>query len=140
MTNRKTIAAGALAALMAAGALVSTTESADARWRGRGAAVAAGVVGGLALGAIAASAAQPRYYDSGPGYGYYEPAYGPGYYAEPAPRYVYEPAPRYVYADPAPAYEPYDAYPARRSAQRPRSVDYGFHGPSTYGQSEGSQN
>ena len=53
----------------------------DVRWRGRGGAVAAGIIAGLALGALAAS---PHIYGYGPPYGYapyYAPyGYGPGYY------------------------------------------------------------
>ncbi|MET0605447.1 MAG: hypothetical protein ABWZ80_03250 [Beijerinckiaceae bacterium] len=64
MFSRTMTAALATAAL--AGAMMATgSNEAEARWRrgyygGYGGAVAAGVVGGLALGAIAASAAQPR--------------------------------------------------------------------------------
>ncbi len=53
--------------------LAPTEASAQYRRRGPGAgAVAAGVVGGLALGALAAGAARPYYYGSDPYY------YGPG--------------------------------------------------------------
>jgi hypothetical protein len=61
----------------------------DAQWRGRrggwGGAVAAGVIGGLALGAIAS--APYSYYGYGPSYGYapyygYAPTYY-GYYGAP---------------------------------------------------------
>ena len=70
----KKVVAGALAALTMAGTLALTSTEASAQWRrgygwGPGA-VAAGVVGGLALGALAA---RPYYY--GPP-GYY--AYGDG--------------------------------------------------------------
>ncbi|MBB4017702.1 hypothetical protein GGR16_002736 [Chelatococcus caeni] len=50
---------------------VATTGEAEARWRGRyygGGAVAAGVIGGLAIGALAASAARPAYGYPGPVY------------------------------------------------------------------------
>lgn len=60
---KKSLAAG-FATLALAGAMTLTSSSeAEARWRYRhgGAAVAAGIVGALALGAIAASAAQPSY-------------------------------------------------------------------------------
>ncbi len=55
--------------------------AAQYRHRGdRGGQVAAGVIGGLALGALAAGAANSGY-DYGPGPGYYgaAPVYGPGY-------------------------------------------------------------
>ncbi|MCW5688207.1 MAG: hypothetical protein KIT76_06645 [Pseudolabrys sp.] len=81
--NYKVIALTAAALSVAA---LPTT--ADARCHGCG--VAAGVVGGLAAGAIIGSAiAGPRAYEVPP----------PGYY-EPAPVYV-EPAPRYYYEGPA---------------------------------------
>ncbi|MDH7798129.1 MULTISPECIES: hypothetical protein [unclassified Beijerinckia] len=87
---RKTVTA-AVAALALGSAMVATSTSADAGWRGRGGwgvPVAAGVIGGLALGAIAAQAAQPRYYDA--------PAYYP--VAEPQ---------AYCYVDRRPAYNAY---------------------------------
>jgi hypothetical protein len=57
-TPLRGIATGALAAMTLAGALVATTASADARsWRhhhrGAGPGIAAGIIGGLALGALA---------------------------------------------------------------------------------------
>lgn len=63
-TIKKTLATG-FAALALAGAMtISHSSDAEARWRRGygygGGAVAAGVIGGLALGAIAASAAAPR--------------------------------------------------------------------------------
>ncbi|WP_342360472.1 hypothetical protein [Terrarubrum flagellatum] len=63
MTTFKKTLTAALAALSLAGAMTITTSSAEAYWRRgyNGGAVAAGVVGALALGAIAASAAQPTY-------------------------------------------------------------------------------
>jgi hypothetical protein len=63
---RKTLVAGFATLALASLATVtfSTDAEAQRRWRGRGhgagGAVAAGVIGGLALGAIAAQAAQPR--------------------------------------------------------------------------------
>ncbi|MDF2812315.1 MAG: hypothetical protein K0S56_3346 [Microvirga sp.] len=127
-------------ALCAGAALVvlGSVESADAqvrqrygyygtRWgspyiyrgsRWNGGAVAAGLVGGLVLGGLAAAAATPAYsypYGYGYGYGYpygygYQPSYG-GYYPAPVarPYYGYSPAPYYgggvVYsADPYAAY------------------------------------
>ena len=65
MTIFKKSLTAACATLALAGAMtISHTNEAEARWRRGwgygGGAVAAGVIGGLALGAIAASAAQPR--------------------------------------------------------------------------------
>ena len=70
-----------LAAVTLAGTMAATTTGAFAQYRyydhhhNNGGAVAAGVVGGLALGALAAGAGNGGY-----GYGY-GPAYGPGYAA-----------------------------------------------------------
>ncbi|WP_245504218.1 hypothetical protein [Lichenihabitans psoromatis] len=74
---QKKIFAGSLAALTMVGAVGVSTAPASAR---DGGAIAAGVIGGLALGAIAGSAA------SNSGYGYGAPAYG---YAPPPPQPVY---------------------------------------------------
>ncbi len=65
---RKVLTTGLATLTLAGLAMVtfSTDAEAQRRWRGRGggfnpgAAAAAGIVGGLALGAIAAGAAQPR--------------------------------------------------------------------------------
>ena len=74
-----------LTALVAAGtfalAAVATPQQAEAR--GRGGAVAAGVIGGIALGAIiASSSARSHHYGYGYGrhHGYYG---GPAYYRHP---------------------------------------------------------
>jgi hypothetical protein len=83
----KTLTALAVAATMIIAA-VAVPDSADARWRGRGGGgVAAGIIGGLAAGAIIGSMANQGYY--GDGY------YGSGYAYGPGP-YAYEPAPVYV--------------------------------------------
>jgi hypothetical protein len=76
MTRLLTIlAAGTALAVVS----IAAPTTAEARWRGGG--VAAGVIGGIAAGAIIAGAASSSYY--GPGY-----AYDPGY-AYP-PSYAYE--------------------------------------------------
>lgn len=84
----KTLVAGA-AVLMLAGAVATTTAPAEAR---NGGAIAAGVLGGLAVGAIAGSAAA----NSNAGYGYNNgypayaapaPVYGGGCYFERRPVY-----------------------------------------------------
>lgn len=75
------VAALGLAGLTLAGAFAATTGEAEARWRrgNPGAAVAAGIIGGLAVGALAASAARPAYGYPVPVYDYGPPpyAYGP---------------------------------------------------------------
>jgi hypothetical protein len=60
-------AVAAVAALTFGLAMASTPASAHDDWVGPG--IAAGVLGGMALGAAAASAAQPRYYAPAPVYG-----------------------------------------------------------------------
>jgi len=90
---RKALIVAAAAAIAVSGTLSEPTHAGD-----RGGAVAAGVLGGLAVGAIVgAAASQPRYYGPPPAYG-----------AEPAPVYVAPPPPRSAY-DPGPSY--YEAYP-----------------------------
>ena len=75
-----------LIAAVAAGAvgltMVASMGDADAQRRyhrhgGGGAGVAAGIIGGLAAGAIIAGATQPRYYEPAPAYGAYGDGYGP---------------------------------------------------------------
>ena len=74
--KRATLAAG-LTALMLAGSMGDASAQYYRRRGPSGAAVAAGVVGGLALGALAAGAVRGPYYDP----------YGPvPVYADPPPR------------------------------------------------------
>jgi hypothetical protein len=81
MALKTKIAGGAAALALAAGLIAAVPTEAAAQWRhrhggwGGGPGVAAGVVGGLALGAMAAGAANNYY-----GPGYYAPAYGPECY------------------------------------------------------------
>jgi hypothetical protein len=70
----KKVGVAALAALTIGGATIATSSTAEARWRGGGwhrggGWVGPAIVGGLALGALAAT--RPAY-----GYGYGYPAYG----------------------------------------------------------------
>ena len=90
----KKFIAGGLAALTLAAGLGAAPAPAEAGYRGYGygysgrvyhrdrpnygGAVAAGVIGGLALGALAATAARPAYGYGAPAYGYAEPSYGYG--------------------------------------------------------------
>lgn len=71
----------ALVAVSAVGfTLAASMGDADAQRRyyrgGRGAGVAAGIIGGLAAGAIIAGATAPRYYGPAPAYGAYGPPRG----------------------------------------------------------------
>jgi hypothetical protein len=93
-TAKKALAVALVASTFGAGMIVASSE-AEARPR-RGAAIAAGIIGGIAAGALIAGAARGAY--AAPGYGYYDrgyaPAYGGGY------RYVndgYYAAPRRCY-------------------------------------------
>jgi hypothetical protein len=74
--SSRRVLTGALAGLVFGAGVAASINDAEARSR-RGAAVAAGIIGGLALGAIAASAARPAY--AYPSYGYTHPSYGYGY-------------------------------------------------------------
>lgn len=83
------IAAGASALTVAAPAEAQRWG----RYRNNDGAVVAAGVAGLAIGALAASAARDRYYDRGywgPGYGY-----GPRAYYGPPRSYYYAPPPRF---------------------------------------------
>ena len=82
MALKTKIAGGVAALALAAGLVAAAPNEAAAQWRHHrggwgGPGVAAGVVGGLALGALAAGATNGYGY----GYGYGYPAYGAGYYA-----------------------------------------------------------
>lgn len=84
MSAIKKAVAGGLAALTLGTATISTSTPAAAWWRyGWGAPVAAGVIGGLAVGTILGGAARPWGY--GPAY-----AYGPGPYPCVRRRAVYD--------------------------------------------------
>src|SRR5258708_35531761 len=95
----------AITALAFAGSQVQTAKAHD------GWGVAAGVLGGLAVGtAIGASVSQPAYYSAPPAYYappptyyapppvYYQPAPPPVGYYQPAPAYYYYPRPGYYSA------------------------------------------
>ena len=89
--STRSVRCGLAVATIAGVLLGLTANEASAQYRRRGpgaGAVAAGVVGGLALGALAAGAARPYYYGPGP---YYHYGPGPAYVVEedlpPPPRY-----------------------------------------------------
>ncbi len=87
MIRFRKLALSGVAAMTLGAATMAFMQPASAQQRhhhhgDRGGQVAAGVIGGLALGALAAGAANGGY-DYGPGYyagpGYAAPVYGPGY-------------------------------------------------------------
>ena len=78
MLSIKKVSLAALAVATIAGSTLSMTSTADARgWGHRGGWGGPAVVGGLALGALAAGSAYGYGYGYGPGYGAY--AYDDGY-------------------------------------------------------------
>ncbi len=88
---RKALIVAAAAAIAVAGTVSQPAYAGD-----RGGAIAAGVIGGLAVGAmVGAAAAQPRYY-----------APPPAYVAEPAPVYV-APGPRCYWTRGEPTWDGY---------------------------------
>jgi len=99
MINKKILPALLITAVLAAS--VSTSASARDHGGNNGLAIAAGIIGAVAVGSLIANA------NSGPSYAppqqvYYQPAPQPVYY-QPAPQQVYyQPAP--VYVRPAPVY------------------------------------
>jgi hypothetical protein len=106
------------------GVMALSTTEAEAQWRhrNRGAAVAAGIIGGIAAGALIAGAARahsaPAY---GHGYGYAQPSYGYGY-AQPTYSYA---QPSYGHGYYQPAYESGYVYQPRCYTRKVRQViDY----------------
>jgi hypothetical protein len=75
MTRTRILTALAAAATLGLAA-VAAPQPAEAR---HGGAIAAGVIGGLAVGALIGSAASAPYYGYAPGYYYGGPAYYAGY-------------------------------------------------------------
>jgi hypothetical protein len=110
VSRTKKAAIGVLAlATVTSGITVVSATSAEAQWRqrpayghgyresrggNRGPAVIAGIIGGIAAGALIAGATRPAY--AAPAYGYtQQPVYGHGGYYQPAysePAYGYQPA------------------------------------------------
>ncbi len=107
---KKTAVAALAASVVAAGLTTITPTSAEAQWRpyghgfkhrpARGAAIAAGIIGGIAAGALIAGASRPAYaappaYYGAPSYyqpAYnYQPAYQPAYNYQPHYGYEYQP-------------------------------------------------
>jgi len=69
-SSLKKLGMATLAVATLAGGMLASTSSAEARWYRHGGWVGPAVVGGLALGALAATAPRPYY-----GYGYYGGGY-----------------------------------------------------------------
>ena len=104
MISKKILPAVLVATVLAAS--VSTSAMAHDRGGNNGLAIAAGIIGAVAVGSIIANAAAPSY--AAPQVQYqpqyqpvYQPQYQPVYQAVPQPVY-YQPAP--VYVRPAPVY------------------------------------
>ena len=90
----KKIGIGALAAAtLVTGVSIASSSDAEAQWRNRnrGPAIAAGIIGGIAAGALIAGASRPAYGYAQPSYGYAQPSYG---YAQPS--YGYAPQQHYA--------------------------------------------
>ncbi|SRR5450830_1085689 len=98
MLNKKLIPALLIATVLAASA--STSAMARDRDGGNGLAIAAGIIGAVAVGSMIANAATPNYAPAPVYQQVYQPAPQPVYY-QPQPVY-YQPAP--VYVRPAPVY------------------------------------
>jgi hypothetical protein len=119
-TLGKKAAAAALVALTLGAGMAATTGEAEARGGRKGAMIAAGIIGALAVGAIAANSAH-----ASPGY------YGhSGYdYAPPAPVYH---APTPVYYHGGPAYHHGGYYQERRRYRHHpgyAETGFGYRGP-----------
>lgn len=110
----KKAAAAALVALTLGAGMAATTGEAEARGGRKGAIIAAGILGALAVGAIAANSAH-----AAPGY-YADPGYD---YAPPAPVYH---QPRPVYDHAGPGYYGHGYYGHRRHHRRHGYAETGF--------------
>lgn len=115
----KKAAAAALVALTLGAGMAASTGEAEARGGRKGAIIAAGILGALAVGAIAANSAH-----AAPGY-YHDPGYD---YAPPAPVY-HQPTP--VYYQGGPGYYGHGYYGHRRHHRYHgySETGYGYRGP-----------
>ncbi len=112
----KKVGVGALAAAtIVTGVSIASSSDAEAQWRNRnrGPAIAAGIIGGLAAGALIAGATRPAY-----GYGYAQPSYG---YAQPSYGYA---QPSYGYAQSSYGYA--QPHYSSQSYYAPTSYDQGY--------------
>ena len=115
----KKAAAAALVALTLGAGMAASTGEAEARGGRKGAIIAAGIIGALAVGAIAANSAH-----AAPGY-YADAGYD---YVPPAPVY-HQPTPVYYHA--GPGYHGHGYYGHRRHHRRHGYVEtgYSYRGP-----------
>lgn len=116
----KKFAALALTAVVSAGALIPADAEAQSR---RGAAVAAGLIGGLAAGAIIGSAVSGAH--AAPVYGYRSHGYVPGYrpaYVHDEPDYVPRYRTRRIVREYDYEYAPVRSYRVQRVVRT-----YGYH-------------
>jgi hypothetical protein len=111
MISKKIIPALLIATVLAASA--SSSAMAHDRGGNNGLAIAAGIIGAVAVGSMIANASAPTYVAPQP---VYEPQYQPVYQAAPQPVY-YQPEP--VYVRPAPVYvRPAPVYVQREYRER----------------------
>ncbi len=111
MITKKIIPALLITAVLAAS--VSTSASAHDRGGNNGLAIAAGIIGAVAIGSMIANA------NSGPSYAPPQQVY------QPAPQPVYYEAPQQVYYQPAPVYvRPAPVYEEREYRERPVYREY----------------
>jgi len=111
MITKKIIPALLITAVLAAS--VSTSASAHDRGGNNGLAIAAGIIGAVAIGSMIANA------NSGPSYAPPQQVY------QPAPQPVYYQAPQQVYYQPAPVYvRPAPVYVEREYRERPVYREY----------------
>ena len=111
MITKKILPALLITAVLAAS--VSTSASAHDRGGNNGLAIAAGIIGAVAIGSMIANA------NSGPSYAPPQQVY------QPAPQPVYYEAPQQVYYQPAPVYvRPAPVYVEREYRERPVYREY----------------
>lgn len=111
MLTKKILPALLITAVLAAS--VSTSASAHDRGGNNGLAIAAGIIGAVAIGSVIANA------NSGPVYAPPQQVY------QPAPQPVYYEAPQQVYYQPAPVYvRPAPVYVEREYRERPVYREY----------------
>lgn len=117
----------AASAVIGVGALCST----DTQARDRGAAIAAGVIGGLAAGALVGAATSNAY--AAPAYGYNYPAYGYEYDEPPPVVYRKRRVVRTYDYDEVPVYRTRRVVRSYSYRYAPAEYEYSWGGPGFYG-------